>query len=342
MTKFKPLVVVASLLFAVTLLIPAMLVLPFSGEKSSGEPKAESKEKVDENIPQTSMEPGMDVSVYRMNSKEVETHPFEEYLIGVVAAEMPAEFEKEALKAQALAARTYIIQHMMQGKDSDVPSGAIVTDSTNHQVFKNNEELKKQWKGDYDWKLARIQEAVRATSGQILTYDGNPITAAFFSTSNGYTENAESVWPNATPYLKSVESPWDIDTPKFTDEKVISIGEFEKKLGVKVPAGNEIGKFIEKTAGNRVGQVDINGTVIKGTDIRTKLDLKSTDFTWKRNGDQIVIRTKGYGHGVGMSQYGANGMAAEGKNYTEIVSHYYKDVEISKSDKMLAKMTAKK
>ncbi|MDQ0269237.1 stage II sporulation protein D [Cytobacillus purgationiresistens] len=342
MTKFKPLVVVASLLFAITLLIPALLVLPFSDEKASGVKPVKEEKPDQEAAAPPSVEPSIDVSVFRMSSKAVETLSFEEYLIGVVSAEMPADFEKEALKAQALAARTYITKHIMDDKQTELPGGAMITDTVTHQVYKNKTELKKQWKKDYDWKLQRVTEAVRETSGQILTYDGQPITAAFFSTSNGYTENAEFVWTSPAPYLESVESPWDIGTPKFTDEKVIPISDFERRLGVKVPDGDQVGSFIETTAGNRVGRAEINGTKIKGVDIRDKLGLKSTDFNWKRSGNDIIIQTKGYGHGVGMSQYGANGMAEEGKDYKEIVTHYYKGVEISKSDTMLAKVTAKK
>ncbi|WP_461611104.1 stage II sporulation protein D [Cytobacillus kochii] len=343
MTKFKPFIVLSAVLFTLVLIIPALLVvLPFGNdEKQENREAVTAQKKKEEATPFTSMEPAVDVAVYRTDAKKVETFAFEDYLIGVVASEMPAEFELEALKAQALAARTYTMQHLLADEGS-LPDGAMITDSTDDQVFKNKEELKKIWKSDYDWKIEKITQAVQETSGQILTYDGNPITAAFFSTSNGYTENAENVWANATPYLKSVKSPWDIDTPKFADQISIPVSEFEKKLNVKVPSGQTVAKIVEKTDGNRIGKVDINGTMIKGTDVRMKLGLQSTDFTLKRNGDQINIQTKGYGHGVGMSQYGANGMAKEGKSYKEIVSYYYKGIEISESDTMVAKLTAQK
>lgn len=344
MTKLKPLFALAALLFAVTILVPSLLVLPFGNEKTNGElgKQTETKQEPQPEAPAVSAEPAIEVGVFRTKTKQIEKLPLDEYLVGVVASEMPADFEKEALKAQALAARTYIVSHFMRGEEGKLPDGADVYDTEVHQVYKSIAELKQLWKSDYDWKMAKVTEAVQETGGQILTYEGNPITATFFSTSNGFTENSESVWPNAYPYLKSVESPWDVGTPKFGGQKAFAAADFEKKLGVKLPAGNEIGKITETTAGKRVGKVDIGGKVISGVDIRDKLGLKSTDFIWERKGDNIIITTKGYGHGVGMSQYGANGMAAEGKTYQEIVAHYYQGVEITTSDTMLAKVMAKK
>jgi stage II sporulation protein D len=342
MTKFKPFILLASILIAITIIVPSLLVIPFSNNEETAkldEKPEEPEESVDE---PASTEPAIEVGVFRTATKQVENLPMEEYLVGVVSAEMPADFEEEALKAQALTARTYIVQHLMKDQDLDIPGDAQVYDTVDHQVYKNKEELKKQWKDEYDWKIKKVTDAVRATAGQILTYEGKPIQAQFFSTSNGFTENSESVWPNAIPYLKSVESPWDQESPKFTDQKVLSVADFEAKLGVQLPEGSTIGSVTERTAGKRVGKVNINGTELKGVDIREKLGLRSTDFTLERKGDNVVIQTKGYGHGVGMSQYGANGMAAEGKNYKEIVNHYYKGVEISTSDTILAKVMAKK
>lgn len=188
----------------------------------------------------------------------------------------------------------------------------------------------------------RIHEAVQETSGQILTYNGTPIDATFFSTSNGYTESPEAIWSSSVPYLKSVASPWDKNSPRFNGQKTLTVKEFESQLGVKLPSGSTIGKVIERTAGKRVAKVEINGKVMSGKEIREKLGLMSTDFTWERKGNNIVIHTRGYGHGVGMSQYGANGMAKEGKTYADIVQYYYQGIEIAKSDAMIASITAQK
>ncbi|MDV2887480.1 SpoIID/LytB domain-containing protein, partial [Alkalihalophilus pseudofirmus] len=142
-------------------------------------------------------------------------------------------------------------------------------------------------------------------------------------------ENSEDYWPGAIPYLRSVSSPWDKNTEKFIFKKEFSVKEFEARLGVKIGSGKTIGKITVRTKGKRVAKVNFNGKILSGKDIRTKLDLRSTDFAWERKGNNIVITTKGFGHGVGMSQYGANGMAEQGKNYKDIVKHYYTGVQIT-------------
>lgn len=342
-SKFKPFIVLVVLLFVITLMIPSLLVLPFTADKVNGKLGEQlKKEESPVETMETTSGPAVEVAVFRMKNKQIEKLPLEKYVVGVVASEMPRDFEKEALKAQALAARTYIVNQMLKEKKAELPGGAIVTDTVDHQVYKNEEELKRLFKADYDWAIKKITEAVNETSGQIITYNSSPIDASFFSTSNGYTENSEAIWLKAVPYLKSVESPWDLKSPKFGGQKVFTVSEFEKRLGVKLSDGEIIGNVTERTAGKRVGKVEINGTVVKGKDIREKLGLKSTDFTWERKGDKIVINTKGNGHGVGMSQYGANGMAAEGKTYKDIINHYYNGVEIASSENFLTKVTAKK
>lgn len=346
MKKFKPFIILASILFALTLAIPAVLVLPFSDGEASGK-LGENLSKVRDTdskaaASSTAPDPAVEVAVYRFSKKKIENVQLEDYLIGVVAAEMPADFNEEALKAQALAARTYIVNRMMNKGKDDVPKGALVTDTIYHQVYKNDAEQRRDWGKDYAWKKEKIVNAVRATSGQILTYKDKPIDALFFSTSNGYTENSEDYWEGAIPYLRSVSSPWDKETEKFMTKVEIPVKEFEARLGVKVGTGGTIGKIIARTEGKRVAKVDINGKILTGKDIREKLKLRSTDFAWERRGSNIVITTKGNGHGVGMSQYGANGMAEEGKDYKEIVQYYYKGVKISSAENMLATITARK
>jgi stage II sporulation protein D len=139
-----------------------------------------------------------------------------------------------------------------------------------------------------------------------------------------------------------VESPWDVGTPKFTSQTAMTISEFERKLGVKLAGTGEIGKITERTAGNRVAKIQIGGKTLTGKEVREKLGLRSSDFSWSLKGSQVVIETKGFGHGIGMSQYGANGMAAEGKTYQEIVQHYYQGIEIASAENALTKVMAKK
>ncbi len=333
----KQFFLVATILCATILIIPTMLVQFVSG------PPANVKQEASVKRPQTNPVPQDDVviSVFRSKSETIEDVSLEEYVVGVVASEMPADFELEALKAQALTARTYIIKYMLDPGDFQLPAGAMVTDSMMHQVYHNEEELKELWGKDYDWKIGRIKEAVFATTGQVLTFEGEPITASFFSTSNGYTENSEDYWQNKIPYLRSVASPWDEKSPRFTSQKTVPVAEFEQKLGVEIERESP-GTIVARTDGGRVAKVKINDKVLSGREVRDLLDLDSSDFNWRRQGDQVVIDTKGWGHGVGMSQYGADGMAKEGKDYQEIVHHYYQGVDIQSVEPYVARLTVKK
>ncbi|WP_243387063.1 stage II sporulation protein D [Bacillus kexueae] len=338
MKQFKPIIFIFVAVFIIIIMVPSLLVAPFMESTSSTLDTQLTKE-VEQ--PVALLESPISIAVYRTEPKVVEEIPLEEYVIGVVASEMPAEFELEALKAQALAARTYIVKQLLNEKKVGTPDGADVTDTQMHQVYKNKQELKAQWGADYEWKLQKITEAVAATQGKILTYDNTPIDASFFSTSNGFTENSEAYWTEELPYLKSVESPWDTNSPKFSDRKVFTLAEFEQKLGVSVGDNNSVGTVVEKTPGQRVGVVNINGKTFTGREIREALGLNSTDFTWERKGEQIIITTKGNGHGVGMSQYGANFMAEEGKNYEDIVLHYYSGVQVAAVDPYISTFMAK-
>jgi stage II sporulation protein D len=338
MKHVKPIVVLVSSLFVIILLIPTLLVIPFA-DKTSGQLVEDLRKAEAKTVNASS--PSVEVTVYRTKTKQIEKVPLEDYVMGVVASEMPVEFELEALKAQSLAARTYIVKQLLSNNNLSVPKGADVTDTVRHQVYHNEEELKKQWRRDYEWKMEKVKKAVSQTRGKILTYDNVPIDATFFSTSNGYTENSEDYWSNSLPYLKSVASPWDKQSPRYLDQTVIDVHDFERKLGVQLPGDGTLGKIVARTSGKRIELVSINGKELTGKEIREKLGLRSTDFTWTRKGDQIIIMTKGYGHGIGMSQYGANGMATEGKDYQDIVTYYYQGVTVSSYDSFLSKLTAK-
>jgi stage II sporulation protein D len=345
MIKIKPFIVLAAALIALTLIIPAVLVIPFSDEQRAsgklGEDLTNTPAKETQGEP-SSADPAVEVAVFRSSKSIIEKIQLEDYLVGVVAAEMPAEFKEEALKAQALTARTYIVKRLLSKDTLGVPKGARVTDTQIHQVYMSDDELRREWGMEYDSKRKKVLKAVRATAGKILTYDGKAIDALFFSTSNGYTENSEDYWSGNIPYLRSVSSPWDKNSPKFNSQKVMTVSQFEARLGVNLGSGSTIGKIVSRTEGKRVGKVDFNGKVLSGPDVRDKLDLRSSDFSWKRKGNNIVITTRGFGHGVGMSQYGANGMAAEGKSYKDIVKHYYKGVKITSAENMFDTITAQK
>lgn len=316
----KKILLYLSLLTLLVTFIPSIIVLPFS--------TSERETKIENVTIEEQADPFI-VPVYRTGQKQVEKVPIEHYVAGVLSSEMPATFEIEALKAQAMAARTYIVKQLLSPPEINLPEGAAVTDTVHHQVFRNEEELRTLWGKDFNWKYERIIKAVRETEGQILAYEGEPITASFFSTSNGYTENAEDYWENELPYLKSVESPWDKKSPKFTTKQTMSVKEFSEKLTVDVPKQQDIAKVIERTAGNRIAKVEIGGKTFTGRDVREALELHSSDFAIVRKGNTIEINTKGYGHGVGMSQYGANGLAQKGKSAEEIVQYYYKGVDVT-------------
>ncbi|WP_096156381.1 MULTISPECIES: stage II sporulation protein D [Bacillus] len=337
MINIKPLIVLLSLLFVMILMVPTLLVLPFA-DKGSGKLTEELDAK---HLQPLKIGPDMNVAVYRSELKEIVEIPIEEYVVGVVSAEMGPQFELEALKAQALAARTYVVKQMLAGKSISAPEGAHVTDTVLDQVYKSREQLRAGWGAEFAPRIAKVAEAVEATAGKVITFNNEPIDASFFSTSNGFTENSEEYWQNEYPYLRSVESPWDEVSPAFTDKKVVTLAEFQHELGVTLPADGSVGKIVSRTTGDRVGEVEINGKKLKGREVREKLELRSSDFTWERSGNEIIITTKGYGHGVGMSQYGANGMAKLGSTHEQILTHYYQGVQIASADQYMNKLTAK-
>jgi stage II sporulation protein D len=260
MIKIKPFVVLGAVLIALTLIIPAILVIPFSDQhRASGKLGEElTKTPVKQaNVVPASSDPAVEVAVFRTARSTIESVQLEDYLVGVVAAEMPVDFKEEALKAQALTARTYIVNRLINKDTLDsVPKGAQVTDTQVHQVYMNDAEQRQDWGVNYEWKKKKILDAVRSTAGQILTYDGKPIDALFFSTGNGYTENSEDVWKGKFPYLRSVSSPWDKKSPKYNSQKVMSVHEFETRLGVNIGSGSTIGKIVDRTEGKRVAKVD--------------------------------------------------------------------------------------
>lgn len=267
------------------------------------------------------------VRVKRENTNLIEEIPFEEYVKGVLAGEMPSSFHIEALKAQAVAARTYVLKKMEENKSKDYD----IVDTIKNQVYLDDETLKKSWGKNYTKNINKIKQAIIETKGEYLTYNNEIITAFFFSTSNGKTENCEEVFKEKLPYLKSVNSSWDLDVnPNYKVEKTISLKEFYNKLGLNYNKNLTI-KVLNYTEGNSIKIIKINNKTYKGTDVRYKLNLKSADFTIEQNEDNVKITTRGNGHGVGMSQYGANAMALKGNTYDKILKYYYKDVEITKN-----------
>lgn len=262
----------------------------------------------------------IDVTIKDADSSEETTLNLEEYIVGVVAGEMPASFAEEALKAQAIAARSYALSKI----NSATTSYDLVTDITN-QVYITPEQMQEKWGGDYEYYYNRVKKAVEDTKNLVMEYEGVIISAYYFAMSNGYTEDVSLVFGENRDYLVSVDSIWDEDVKNFTTTTTFSKQDFCTKLNIDCT--NIVIGDIVRSETNRVNTITINDQEFKGTTFRTLLGLRSTDFTIDIS-DDVKITTKGYGHGVGMSQYGANAMAKNGSNYEEILHHYYKDVDI--------------
>ncbi|RJX36990.1 stage II sporulation protein D [Paenibacillus pinisoli] len=305
----------------------------------AGETKTDSAELA---VPAKGVLDHQRVRVYLTNRKKVESVPLETYVTGVLAAEMPVDFELEALKAQAIAARTYIVKRLSSGETAS--ERADVLDTVQHQAYLSKDELNKRWKGqEKSANLAKLKRAIDETRGFILTYKGEPIEAAFFSTSNGFTENSEEYWTQSLPYLRSVASPWDeAISPRYEAETSFSKKELLRALGLTgKAAGSKLSiKVTQRTEGNRIKEVVVNGQSFSGREVREKLGLASSHFSWKIKEDEIVFVTYGLGHGVGMSQWGANGMAQEGKLATEILMHYYTGTKVEQASKLPIRTTS--
>ena len=257
------------------------------------------------------------------STNEITNINLEDYIIGVVAAEMPASFELEALKAQAVAARTFAMyKKETRNLDYDLIKGV------KDQAYKDNKTLLAQWKVNFFTNYLKIRQAVEETQGQVLTYNGEVINAFYFSMSNGYTENCELVFAQDLPYLNSVSSKWDNESLNNYSYTInFSKEDFCSSLGITCDSV-EI-QDITRSDSNRVLTITINNQTFKGTEMRSKLGLRSTDFDIVINESGVTITTRGYGHGVGMSQYGAQAMAKEGYSYEEIVKYYYQNTEIT-------------
>lgn len=277
------------------------------------------------------------ISVYIKAEDKVCDMEVEQYIKEVTAAEMPADFELEALKAQAVAARTYLTNRVRVYEKTQSPEehkGAMIcTDSTHCKAWINEEKKKEQWGDDFKKNWDKISNAVDSTKDLIITYDSQPISAVFHSTSSGTTENAKDVWGGDVGYLVSVKSEGDLKSPKFNSDAEFSMEEFKKIAEEKIEGVNWdnglIDNIIRSDAGG-IKTLSVGGVSVKGSDFRFMYGLRSTNIEIEILGDSIKMYVKGYGHGVGMSQYGANYLAQEGKKFDEILKTYYSGVEIEK------------
>ena len=287
-------------------------------KKDTNSENIETKEIKQEEVKEEVIDNNIYVSVRRQSG--VVNIELEEYVVGVVGAEMPASFDIEALKAQSVLARTYALKAISKGQ--------TLTDNNSTQNYKDINQLKSMWGSSFNTYYNKIRSATESTKGTYLTYNGDYIEAVYHSTSNGRTEDSINVWGNGFPYLVSVSSEYDNINPSFYKETEISYSELTNKLGMDINIDTDF-NIISYTVGNRVSKVEIYGKIYTGVELRNILGLRSTDFELEKTSSGIIFKTKGYGHGVGMSQYGANGMAKNGYNYINILNHYYPGTTIS-------------
>lgn len=316
------------LVFLLVILVPTLIIKGLYPEQSGR--RKTSRVHTGEDV---------SISVYMHQNASIVKMPLEEYVKGVVAAEMPAAFELEALKAQAVAARTYAVKQMVMFGGSGlegVPGADVSSDHKKSQAWLSEMELKSRW-GPFAFERywQKISQAVVETRGMILTFNGEPIHAVFHSTSGERTASAREVWNFDYPYLQSVACSWDKLSPRYTDSKEIALADLETKLGSEagsVTAAQNSGsgavQVLERTDSGRVGKARIGSKAYSGLELREKLDLRSTNFTLAVTADKLKINTIGYGHGVGLCQYGANGAAKEGKDYRQILTYYYTGVAL--------------
>jgi stage II sporulation protein D len=298
------------LLFSLTLIgLPALLV---RGCSWSGPPQARQQ--------------GTLIRL-QLQSGQAVTLPLDEYLIGVVAAEMPAEFHPEALKAQAVAARTYTLLRL---------SGApLSADPENCQAWIPVSEMRRRWGMLAGYYYGKIAAAVRDTDGEAVVYQGRLIDPVYSASCGGQgTEDAASVWGYDVPYLKGVPCDWDPPSQQQPVAVAFTYDDLFRRLGIKdkaVPAGTGLGglvRILDRTTSGRVKDLRVAGQTFKATDLRKLLNLRSTDFTVRNAGSRVTFETRGFGHAVGMCQWGAQGMALHGKNYKEILTYYYQGVQV--------------
>ncbi len=319
-------VVLTALLFA----LPLAVIVPFKTGLFSSEPP----------VSETEGEPFVpgdldgDTVLKVLNGGAVEEMTLGEYLVGVVRAEMPASFEPEALKAQAVAARTYTLYKMLSGGNHG-DTADICTDSTCCQAWIPEDRARSNWGDDAAAFEAKIETAVLETDGQTILYGGVPILAVFHSSSAGQTREAGTVWLNDLPYLQPVSSPENGEAiPNYYSRAEFTAEAFREKFLTAQPQADLSGPVsgwlqnaVVDDAGS-VATVDVGGVRVKGSTLRGILGLRSACFEWEAADGKLVFYVTGFGHGVGMSQYGANQMAKDGSDYREILTHYYTGVTV--------------
>ncbi|WP_157950130.1 stage II sporulation protein D [Vallitalea okinawensis] len=305
------------LLILLILLLPALVTVLFNlGTEKEVKEEKEST--------------GFSVNLKIESTGEIQNMDLETYIAGVVAAEVPASYHVEALKAQAVAARTYAYRKIITG------TKVLSTDFRQGQAFLTEKELKDRWGEDYYIYMKKINDAVEATRGQILVYNDEPIEAVYHAISAGKTQAADDVWNFELPYLQSVNSPFDLDAGEYEVQNLLTEDAAKVSLQASIsglyltdePLAKQM-KILERSEAGYIVSVQVGNEVISGEELRSAFNTRSSNMTISQSGDEMRIVTKGFGHGVGMSQFGANAMAKDGKEYQGILEHYYVGVQIN-------------
>ncbi len=312
----KKIIILLVIIFLVTLLVPLGIYLNVGKYE---EPPQEAEDKL---------------LVYIKEEDRVCEMNKSQYLKEVVAAEMPASFEPEALKAQAVAARSYLeSRRAVSTKDSVHKGGEICTDSTHCKAWVSEAKRRESWGNGAETNWEKISCAVEETADEVMVFEDEVISAVFHSTSSGMTESSKDVWGGDRPYLVSVESPGDKLSPKYKSERILTLSEFKEIASQNIEGVDFTKGLISDIKRSEAGGIltaKIGGKDVKGTQIRSMFSLRSTNAEITITDNEVKFDVSGYGHGVGMSQYGANYFAVEGKNYEEILKTYYQGVEIVK------------
>lgn len=310
--------------FVFLTLIPAIALLNRSEHQKTALPAVSSE----------SFEDIKSVKIYFTEEKKCKTYSLEEYMTGAVLAQMPADFESEALKAQAVLAHTYILKRSIseQNSPTDNLNGALISDNTElYQGFFTEEQAKKFYGDEYDSAYKKVKSAVEDVKNCILTYENQPIIVAFHAISSGFTESAETAWGEDLPYLQSVESPEDKEIDGVCVQTILSAEELQEKLSavyddIDFSSEKDKSDWIFCKSDKETGyvtSVDVCGKIITSAEFIEILDISSPCFTVQVSDSEFTFESMGYGHLVGMSQYGANSMAESGKNYSDILNRYF-------------------
>lgn len=313
----------------IVMLLAPIAAIPFETGNEKNETEAHTE--AEETVKTDAVEKGNaedTISVFMTADNETEVMDMRDYIIGSVSAEVPASYNEEAIKAQALAAVTFAEYRKKNAGEENIGGADISDDSSRHQGYMSKEEMQEKWGDAFDIYYEKIADCVDEVLGKVITYDGEPIMAAYHAISSGKTESAKNMWGKDIEYLRSVDSSWDKDSTRYSSEVVLTAQELAKKVSsienadfneneenwIKIKSVSDSGTVLE---------AEICGVEMTGMEIRNLLSLRSPSFDVEYNDGEFVFSVSGYGHGVGMSQNGANCMAQNGKTYEEIIAHYY-------------------